>query len=200
MLKDVSNAILNSICITRYVRLHPIRQNQIHVNRIQKPIGKNGMIQFSQPWCIHCTSMRPTLDEVAEKVHPSVFVAVFDCSKDEAYCDSQEIKVYPTIQYYINGKKHVYERGLNAEDMTNFAKEKLAKCDVQDKNRSCSKKEASYVLKWTEKPMDDRVKEWNRLKNMSGRSMTFQLKLWLNQRISILDQLVDSEETCVDDK
>jgi thiol-disulfide isomerase/thioredoxin len=59
--------------------------------------GGNGMIKYFQPWCGHCTQMKPDWDRLAESVHDSVFIADVNCSDEDDLCRENDVSGYPTI-------------------------------------------------------------------------------------------------------
>lgn len=66
--------------------------------------GKNGMIKFFQPWCGHCTKMKPDWDRLAEEAHSSVFIADVNCSDEEDLCKENAVSGYPTIKVFKDGE------------------------------------------------------------------------------------------------
>ena len=169
---------------------------------IHNKTGKNGMIKFFQPWCGHCTSMKPAWDEVSEKMSDSsVYIADVNCSEESELCEANNVQGYPTIHYYVNGIKYDYTGGRGVEDLTTFVNEELMpKCIINDTSSNnnndknmCNEKEKSYIQKWNDKTLEEKKKELIRLNKMSGKMMKNDLKIWLRQRISILDQMVEPE-------
>jgi thioredoxin-like negative regulator of GroEL len=67
--------------------------------------GKNGMIKFYQPWCGHCTKMKPAWDEVSAAAHSSVFLADVNCSDNEDLCSTVGVSGYPTIKVLSEGRR-----------------------------------------------------------------------------------------------
>jgi len=55
---------------------------------------------------------------------------------------------------------------------------------------NCSEKEQAFITKWAAKSKEDQEKQYARLQGMQGKSMKAELKKWLNQRASILKQLL----------
>jgi protein disulfide-isomerase A6 len=152
--------------------------------------GKNGMIKFFQPWCGHCTAMKPAWDQLAESVDASVFIADVNCSDQEDLCSKNDVKGYPTIKVYQNGEVSDYKGGRSFEQLMEYVDENLAqKCNVENLAENCSEKAVKYAEKWKGKPPADVSKELKRLSGMTDSSMSSDLKKWLRERLNILRQL-----------
>lgn len=159
--------------------------------------GKNGMVKFYQPWCGHCTSMKPAWDEASAAAHSSVFLADVNCSDEEDLCKEIGVSGYPTIKVYKDGEVTDYNGGRSVEELSTYAETELApKCDVTKLEETCSEKAVPYAAKWKAKDADATAKELARLNGMMGKSMAGDLKAWLRERVTILKQLVpESAET-----
>lgn len=162
--------------------------------------GKNGMIKFFQPWCGHCTAMKPAWDELAATSDSSVFIADVDCSKELELCKVNDVAGYPTIYYYKDGKREKYEGGRSITSLRTFVTENLAAvCNPRgDIEKLCSSKAQKYVLKWKRKDMEDLRKEIKRLERMMDQSMSYDLLSWVKERKSILAQLAAPEPSIHD--
>jgi len=162
--------------------------------------GKNGMIKFYQPWCGHCTAMKPAWDELAEKADSSVFIADVDCSKEADLCQLNDVQGYPTIYYYKDGVRENFTGGRSAEDLEKFVIDNLAQsCNpIGNMEESCSEKAQKYIIKWKVKDVEDLSKEIKRLQGMIKKEMAHDLKKWVNERISILKKLVGPQESVMD--
>jgi len=63
------------------------------------------VVEFSQPWCGHCTQFFPTLKKLATHLKGKVNVANVDCSGEGSECQQYGINGFPTIQYWSGGEK-----------------------------------------------------------------------------------------------
>jgi len=67
--------------------------------------GDHVVMMFA-PWCGHCQRLKPTWDKIAKRPGiEGVKVAKVDCTASEGTCKQFDVKGYPTILYFRNGKK-----------------------------------------------------------------------------------------------
>jgi len=71
----------------------------------------NGIVMYYAPWCPHCHSMVPVLNEVADKVYENsnmsdIVVGSVDCTLDDNQVlnNNMNIMGYPTLKLYKNGE------------------------------------------------------------------------------------------------
>ena len=106
-------------------------------------------------------------------------------------CEQNEVRGYPTIKYYVDGKEHDYDGGRSFEELDVFVSEELAaKCTFSNLE-PCSEKAKKYVEKWSAKSVDERKKEVDRLVGMENSGMKSDLKKWLKERQKILKSGMD---------
>jgi len=97
---------------------------------------------------------------------------------------------YPTIKYFVDGKKEDYNGGRSYEDLSDFVNEELvAKCDIGDPEGTCNEKSAGYVTKWLKKTGEEVEKEIARLTGIKSTSLKADLKGWVSDRLHILKQI-----------
>jgi len=64
------------------------------------------IVMMFAPWCGHCQRLKPTWDKIAKRPGiEGVKVAKVDCTASEGTCKQFDVKGYPTILYFRNGKK-----------------------------------------------------------------------------------------------
>jgi thioredoxin domain-containing protein 5 len=73
------------------------------------------LIKFYAPWCGHCKKLAPTWDELAAS-NPDFIVAKVDCTTSQTTCGNQEIRGYPTVKAFIQGKESVQHNGARTID------------------------------------------------------------------------------------
>lgn len=156
--------------------------------------GKNGMVKFFQPWCGHCTSMKPAWDEVSANAHSSVFVADVNCSDQADLCQENGVQGYPTIKVYNGGEVTDYSGGRDVDSLTSFVDSLAVKCSITDLAGTCSEKAEPYMKKWESKDKAALTAELKRLDTLAGKKMTPDLKAWFRERSAILDQLIKKED------
>ena len=106
--------------------------------------GRNGMVRFYQPWCGHCTRMKPDWDLLATKAHSSIFIADVNCQVESDLCsDFHTGGTYPTVLIFQGGKDpELYQGGRGLEDLLKFVDETLVrKCNIFLLEDTCSEKE-----------------------------------------------------------
>mmetsp|Transcript_9145 Transcript_9145/g.13334 ORF Transcript_9145/g.13334 Transcript_9145/m.13334 type:complete len:166 (-) Transcript_9145:19-516(-) len=155
------------------------------------------MIKYFQPWCAHSICVGPIWDALAEAVNPdgdssSVFIYDVSCADYEDICKEAGILAYSTIRYYIKGTEHDCSGGLSFETLKEFVKDNFkTKCDIHNIDGTCQEKAKRYAIKWMEKTAKEVSNEIERLKSMKQKSMTLDLKYWLQERMHILSQLAN---------
>jgi len=64
------------------------------------------IVMMYAPWCGHCQKLKPTWDKIAKRPGTAgVKVSKVDCTASTAVCVKHDVKGYPTILYFRNGKK-----------------------------------------------------------------------------------------------
>jgi thioredoxin-like negative regulator of GroEL len=143
--------------------------------------------------------MKPDWDLLAERVHPSVFIADVNCQVEVSLCVGFHTGGrYPTVLIFEQGKEpELYEGGRGLEDLTKFVDEHLVEpCNLHrlEETETCSEKEQKYTQKWEKRSLEDRKKELARLSSMDRETMPYELSKWLGDRVHILEQLQEAAE------
>mmetsp|Transcript_107310 Transcript_107310/g.213031 ORF Transcript_107310/g.213031 Transcript_107310/m.213031 type:complete len:149 (+) Transcript_107310:247-693(+) len=140
--------------------------------------------------------MKPAWDKLGEtfKDSTSVLIADVDCTTNEgkSVCSDNDVSGYPTIKYFTKetGKKgESYSGGRGFEELEKFAKEKLARSCNPKTKEDCTDKEKVYADKMIAAGADKIATEVARLKGMKGSDMKADKKVWLLQRIAVLEGL-----------
>ncbi|KAL5075703.1 hypothetical protein RYX36_014687 [Vicia faba] len=85
--------------------------------------GKNVLLEFYAPWCGHCKSLAPILDEVAVSFQsdPDVVIAKLDATANDIPSETFEVQGYPTLYFRsASGKISQYDGGRTKEDIIEF--------------------------------------------------------------------------------
>lgn len=146
--------------------------------------------------------MKPDWDMLAEHYadDSSIFIADVNCEVEEKLCESfHPGGTYPTILVFPRGDGHrppptLYEGGRGFEDLKKFVDKQLVRsCDIRNPQGTCNDKAREYISKWDGKSRKEQEKEISRLKSLDS-EMTYDLSKWVNDRINVLQQLVDQQE------
>eukprot|EP00941_MAST-03F_sp_MAST-3F-sp1_P003844 g3844.t1 len=73
-------------------------------------------VKFYAPWCGHCKALAPTWEQLSDSVPDSVKVAKVDATSEVTLSDRFEIKGFPILMYFTEGKQCSYtgNRDLNS--------------------------------------------------------------------------------------
>lgn len=83
------------------------------------------LAEFFAPWCGYCKVLGPEFSKAADELnvsHPSIKLAQIDCTEEEALCQEQGIKGYPSLKV-IHGSADAiedYEGQRTAEGIVDF--------------------------------------------------------------------------------
>lgn len=81
------------------------------------------LVKFYAPWCGHCQKLAPTWDELAKLFEKDEVakVAKVDCTLHQPICQEQEIRGYPTLVYFRDGRKlETYKGARTLADLKDF--------------------------------------------------------------------------------
>mmetsp|Transcript_29052 Transcript_29052/g.40836 ORF Transcript_29052/g.40836 Transcript_29052/m.40836 type:complete len:198 (-) Transcript_29052:2020-2613(-) len=154
--------------------------------------GKNGMVKFCQDWCTKCTRTQEDWDKLATLAKDKIFIGYVNCGKEKEFCKERGAdKGCYTIQYWKNGVEHKYNGSQGYHAMTKFVNTMLSqKCQIALMDSTCSVKAQGYVQKWSSKIITDMKKEHARLKRLDSPDLAPELSDWIQERTSILDQII----------
>lgn len=82
-------------------------------------------VKFYAPWCGHCQKLAPVWDELAAEYESAkgVSVAKLDCTAAGGICQENDVKGYPTLAYFRNGKKvETYRGARSLKELSDFVK------------------------------------------------------------------------------
>jgi len=109
-------------------------------------------VKFYAPWCGHCQKLAPVWDELAKSLESDgqVKIAKVDCTQHQSVCQEQEVRGYPTLAYFRNGRKVETYKGartlVELKDFVNTQKGEAGKDETED-GKVPEPKPASPVVK-----------------------------------------------------
>eukprot|EP00475_Leptophrys_vorax_P045139 TRINITY_DN9288_c0_g4_i2.p2 TRINITY_DN9288_c0_g4~~TRINITY_DN9288_c0_g4_i2.p2 ORF type:complete len:154 (-),score=7.35 TRINITY_DN9288_c0_g4_i2:241-660(-) len=81
-------------------------------------------VKFFAPWCGHCKRLAPSWEELAGSAPREVVVAHVDCTEHKALCEDQEIRGYPTLKVFVNGKyREQYQGARDLPSLKSFVED-----------------------------------------------------------------------------
>ncbi|CAI4226696.1 unnamed protein product [Auanema sp. JU1783] len=81
------------------------------------------LVKFYAPWCAHCKRLAPTWEHLGHALQDKnlpIRVAKMDCTRFNAACNSLDVKGYPTIIFFRNGRKIEFHGDRTKEALVNF--------------------------------------------------------------------------------
>nr|AQQ10870.1 disulfide isomerase [Conus miles] len=85
------------------------------------------LVEFYAPWCGHCKRLAPVYSEVAGKLMDegsSIKLAKVDATVETDLAGKFEVKGFPTIKFFENGKPKDYTGGRETPDIFNWLKKR----------------------------------------------------------------------------
>eukprot|EP00994_Dinema_validum_P003268 NODE_1754_length_851_cov_241.501247_g1382_i0.p2 GENE.NODE_1754_length_851_cov_241.501247_g1382_i0~~NODE_1754_length_851_cov_241.501247_g1382_i0.p2 ORF type:complete len:140 (+),score=42.63 NODE_1754_length_851_cov_241.501247_g1382_i0:208-627(+) len=136
--------------------------------------------------------MKPAWDQLGAEYQDSktVVIADVDCTVEKELCEQQGVSGYPTIKYWVDGKKEDYSGGRDLAALQNFVGETLEKlpCLIDDAEATCDKMERKFLKKWTGKSGEDLATEGTRLDKLKGNKFVKDPKK-IRQKSNVIKQL-----------
>eukprot|EP00850_Spirogloea_muscicola_P018293 SM000166S02474 [mRNA] locus=s166:188035:189412:- [translate_table: standard] len=88
--------------------------------------GKLFFVEFFAPWCGHCKRLSPTWKALAASYEDrdDTIIAQVDCTSEKKTCSQYEIRGYPSLKMFFDGKDHEkYSGGRDLEVLRKYIDE-----------------------------------------------------------------------------
>lgn len=90
---------------------------------------------FPAPWCGHCQKLAPTFEELARALEheTTINIAKLDCTEFRPICKDFDVKGYPTLLWFENGKKvDKYSGPRSLDDLKAYVEQRSSGEDGSD--------------------------------------------------------------------
>nr|CDQ02308.1 Bm7602, isoform a [Brugia malayi] len=118
--------IFTRLQIINIVQATNIPSQVIELNDKFLQVKNDGLwfVDFYAPWCAHCKRLTPVWEQVGHALadrQSLVRVAKLDCTRYTNTASALNIRGYPTIIFFRNGREMVYEGERKKEAIIDFA-------------------------------------------------------------------------------
>jgi len=83
------------------------------------------LVEFYAPWCGHCKTLAPKYDAAATQLKGKASIAKVDCTAHEKLCGRFEVRGYPTLKIFRDGKPSEYNGARETDGLVAFMKKQV---------------------------------------------------------------------------